>query len=544
MQSIKDFLKNLSKNRFYLLILSLSSGFLLTISWYFYFQFLIFIALVPILAIEKYAYEQKLKNKILYGYVYLAFLIWNIGTTYWVANASLGGGLFAFFANSALQALPVLFFHMTKKNTNNRFGYFALFTFFLAFEYLHFNWTLSWSWLTLGNVFAQVPNWVQWYEYTGSLGGSLWIWMVNVACFYTLFHTHTLLLWALSILIPIAFSYKIYFSLEETGKKVEVVIVQPNFDCYEEKFDYNARTGERNNPKYVPYEQQVKRFLDLSKTQVTDKTQFLVFPETSLHETILESTADSNLVVKTMKNFTQNYANLCLLSGCDSYKIYENESQAKQESNTFRNQNGMIYDVFNAAIFLGKDVKTEFYHKSKLVMGVEMNPLGFLKFIDEWIKIDLGGVTGNLGTQKERTIFFNSQKIGVAPVVCYESLLGEYMADYVKKGAEIVFIITNDGWWDDTAGYRQHWAYARLRAIELRRAVAQAANTGISGFIDQKGKILSKSDYDQPLAMKHELYTNKKLTFYAKHGDYLGRLSAFLCGFMMISGLVKRKIKS
>jgi len=68
----------------------------------------------------------------------------------------------------------------------------------------------------------------------------------------------------------------------------------------------------------------------------------------------------------------------------------------------------------------------------------------------------------------------------IAPIICYESVFGEFVTDYVKKGAQALFIITNDGWWKNTNGYKQHLYFASLRAIETRRQVVRAANTGVS----------------------------------------------------------------
>ena len=138
--------------------------------------FLIFIAWIPLLWIE-----DRVKNwKRLFGFAYLHMLIWNVATTWWIWNASPAGSLGAFFANSLLMCVPWLLFHFTKKSLGRWIGYGSLIIYWLAFEYLHHNWDLTWPWLTLGNAFATQTNWVQWYEYTGTTGGSLWVLLSNV----------------------------------------------------------------------------------------------------------------------------------------------------------------------------------------------------------------------------------------------------------------------------------------------------------------------------------------------------------------------------
>tara|TARA_B110000008_G_scaffold98681_1_gene101444 strand:- start:128 stop:421 length:294 start_codon:yes stop_codon:yes gene_type:complete len=74
-------------------------------------------------------------------------------------------------------------FHKVKSATTNRLGYLSFIVLWISIEYLHLNWDLSWPWLTLGNAFANVPDVVQWYEFTGFLGGSLWVLFINVLLF-------------------------------------------------------------------------------------------------------------------------------------------------------------------------------------------------------------------------------------------------------------------------------------------------------------------------------------------------------------------------
>ena len=113
----------------------------------------------------------------------------------------------------------------------------------------------------------------------------------------------------------------------------------------------------------------------------------------------------------------------------------------------------------------------------------------------------------------------------VAPVICWESVFGEYVTEYVKeKGANLIFIITNDGWWGETPGHRQHNSFARLRAIETRRSIARSANTGISSLINQRGDELQRIGWWERSAIRGSLNASDHLTFYVKHGDYLARL--------------------
>ena len=149
----------------------------------------------------------------------------------------------------------------------------------------------------------------------------------------------------------------------------------------------------------------------------------------------------------------------------------------------------------------------------------------------------MGGVSDNTGTQEERTVF-NTNNFGLAPLICYESVYGSFVSKFVKNGANILLIITNDGWWGNTPGHLQHFEYARLRAIETRRYVLQCANTGISGVIDNEGNVLQKTDYwkEAVVKVKAPLFYDK--TFFVKFGDELEWALVVLAVFFVFIGVL------
>jgi len=176
-----------------------------------------------------------------------------------------------------------------------------------------------------------------------------------------------------------------------------------------------------------------------------------------------------------------------------------------------------------------------------LVPGVEKMPFPALLKPLEKYAIDLGGMPGSLGVQQERSVFVShSDHRKVAPAICYESIYGEYCGEYINKGAGLIFIITNDGWWRDTPGYRQHCSYARLRAIETRRSIARSANTGTSCFINQRGDIDQPTAFWVPAVISATINYNEEITFYAKYGDYIARVSCFVAVLMFLYALANR----
>ena len=113
----------------------------------------------------------------------------------------------------------------------------------------------------------------------------------------------------------------------------------------------------------------------------------------------------------------------------------------------------------------------------------------------------------------------------IAPAICYESIYGEFMSKYIRNGANIICIITNDGWWGKTPGHKQHMNYARLRAIETRKWVVRSANTGISCFIDHYGYVINPQPWDKAAAIKLNIPAgDDQQTFFVKHRDILSKL--------------------
>jgi apolipoprotein N-acyltransferase len=200
------------------------------------------------------------------------------------------------------------------------------------------------------------------------------------------------------------------------------------------------------------------------------------------------------------------------------------------------------YDAYNASIALKAGVPPAYYYKSKLVPGVETLP-GFLRWMAPVFE-KFGGTTGGYGVQDEASVFSQpGQPYVVAPIICYESIYGEYVSTYVKKGANLITIMTNDGWWGNTPGHKQHLQYARLRAIETRRWVARSANTGISAVIDDKGNIKETRPWAEAAVLKYSIPMLTGQTFYVRYGDVLSKIALAL-GAAMLAWLLVSLVKT
>src|SRR5687768_1497790 len=467
-------------------------------------------------------------------------LFWNIATTWWVWNASPAGAIGAFLANSLVMCVPWLLFYFTKKTMGRWIGYSSLIIYWLTFEYIHHNWELSWPWLTIGNSFATHPEWVQWYEYSGSTGGSLWVLLTNIIAYAIFFEYRnngrtrnyyiTLASWIAVLVIPILISgmmisseKKIVAAGLSTAAK-NVVIVQPNIDPYKEKFAGDV-------------ESQIQKLIILSEKQIDKNTTLVIWPETAIPVSANEVDFKNNFFYTPIWSFLNRHPFVSLLTGINSYKTYGTDK--KKASKTARHdiQSGIYYDEFNTAAFFDADTSIQLYHKAKLVPGVETLP-SFLNFMGKWFE-DFGGISGTLGRDSERKVFVSwDNHFKAAPIICYESIYSDYITEYIRKGANILTIITNDGWWGNTQGYKQHMNYGRLRAIETRKWVARSANTGISCFIDPLGNMINPQPWDTAAAIKLAVPVDSRQTFFVKHGDMLSRASAVVSILLLVLNIV------
>lgn len=206
-----------------------------------------------------------------------------------------------------------------------------------------------------------------------------------------------------------------------------------------------------------------------------------------------------------------------LVAGASTIKQYESQSKPTL---TARAGWGGYYDVFNSAVAVNADTGSNLHHKMRLVIGVEAMP--FTGFLDKFV--DLGGITGQLGRNDKATVF---EKGGVkyGPAICYEGIYGDCFARFVREGAEVMLVMSNDGWWGNTPGHRRLFDYCRLRAVETRRAIARSANTGVSGFITPRGDVVEKMGWDERGVLTSSVEVREDKTLYVNYGDWVGRVA-------------------
>jgi apolipoprotein N-acyltransferase len=533
------------KSNFFLALLS---GVLLSISWpeTGFFVGFIFVALVPLLWVE---YKLSSNKAPMYQFTvcaFVTFFVFNLLSLRWLflvsepLSVKWVSILFPSVANGIFMSICVSLASYVVRHVGRKEGIVGFIIFWIGFEYLHFNWELHFPWLSLGNVFANHPSIVKWYSVTGVLGGTLWIWIINLLLIHAVIHRKSIkksfyLALALFFVGPFIWSWSI--SVPEKSGVLDVGVVQPNYDPYEAKF-------------YTDPLLQVEEMLALSNE--VSSAKWVVWPETALHENsvvhpsisgpllygLWENQLDESQSFRLIKQWqNDSIKKPLLLTGMSSRSWITDSTEVAFHSRRLSAHNAW-FNNYNSAILF--DDTISMYHKNKLVAGVETFPYASLLSPLEGLILNMGGTSGSLG-RSAMPVVMGDEGEKVAPIICYESVFGEYVGMFVRKGANWIAIITNDGWWGNGAGYKQHLAYAKLLAISHQRWVIRSANTGISGFINPHGEIVKASSWWKKEAIQLEIDLYDHQTFYTKHGDYLGRSAAFFTVLLYALAFVRKR---
>lgn len=509
---------------------------LLSVGWLGLSGLPLLVAFVPLLWISDRAEASRRGWWSVFGWAALTFVLWNAMTVWWIWNATPVGPIAATLASTTLNMLAFMLFHTVSKKASKALAYTTLVAAWITTEYWYTTGEFSWPWLILGNGFSHDVWAVQWYEYTGVFGGSLWVLLGNILLFETLRRPTRQRIAALAgiVLLPLAASVAIRCSWRQPDEgTVRVAIIQPNVDCYD-KFHGDEERQQRN-------------IIDLLEATPRD-AQFILLPETAVPGYYWEpalsefpgETAPGAFWQELADTLRSRCPEALLLTGANTLVRYEPDTQSPTAR---RNRlDGSYYDIFNTAVGLDSAGRVQLHHKGRLVIGVENTPTWIFDML-RFLVIDLGGTLGQIGKGTHGTAFDHAAT-QVGPAICYEGLYGDFYGDFVRRGAAFMAIISNDGWWGDTPGYRHLFTISRLRAVEHRRAIARSANTGMSGFITADGGVGETLGWEERGILTADVPLNTRMTFYTRYGDYIARIAEYvllLCVLYYIAYRVKRR---
>ncbi len=441
------------------------------------------------------------------GKAFISFVIWNFTTTYWLMFADVLAGVAAILANAALMLIPMLIIRaLLRKDIHVLFLSILISSTWVCYEYLHHHWDLAWPWLALGNGWAVHTGVIQYISFTGHLAISFWIIATSLLLYKTILSTRKDVFYytvTVFLIFPLLSVFSLITFSEEPEGSLEVAIIQPNLDSYQTYGGFNS------------VDELTEMLLEISDSVRTENTDLIIWPENAIDTAIGRESAFRFRVSDTLRNW-----NADLITGAVFIDTYED----REEPAIVRGQHsGSGFNIYNAALHFTPDNELDVYRKGNLVPIVERMP-----YAETLQKIDrFGWVNWGLVTGYGKGIQANNFRIGnheTPALICYDSVFTSWVGEFVRNGAGFLTIVTNDGWWGETSGHKQHFAYARLRAIEYRQWIARSANNGISGIISPDGVVHVETDYWVRTGFTHDIYPTGKVTLFARYGNWFNWL--------------------
>lgn len=466
---------------------------------------------------------------------YVSLFVWHGIANYWIGGWSAEADGFLMIACVVLMfvhplflMVPLALYSWVRRRLGLIAGLAALPFLWVGFEYLHSIGDLGYPWLTLGNTQTYYTEGIQFIEFTGVYGASFLLVVQNIVIILLLrawrerssIHiahgmAMPLLILVATIFLPAYYSEWVFRNNDLYPihlNKFRVAVIQPNIDPWAKWTTADEAT-------------QINQMKTQSRAALVEHPDMLLWPETAIPFYLTLPMHRNELIA--LHLFVDS-CNVPLLTGVPDMVFYRYKEKHPADAKPLAA--GNYTATFNSSTLVTPgDPVMPMYHKMQLVPFGERTP-----FVDEWpilanfVAWSVGLSGWSKGT--DYTIFNAVHERDTARVygmICYESVYPSLVREFVARGATLLTVITNDGWYGRTSGPVQHQQYAVLRAIENRRAVARCANTGISCFIDRFGNVDKRTRLYESATIIGDCELNSELSIYSRYGDWL---SLLCCG--------------
>ncbi len=469
-----------------------------------------------------------------FRYAYFAFFVLNVLTLYWTGGFTHGRDSYMMIAGGLLLlahpfffCVPILAFICIRRAFGYRAAVLAFPFLWVAFEYLHASTELSFPWLTLANTQTYDRDAIQFISITGSYGLTMWILWINVLTYSALSSVGPRGWRTRRVILPIAGAILLLTAVELYGSGVisasktedegseippfRVALIQPNIDPFEKWAGSPSAS--------------LDILGDMTRQAARTRPDLILWPETAIPFYVTLSPPGSSPFVRTIKGMVDS-TDTPLLTGMPEMLYFQPGDHPPKSSK--RDAQGNAYETFNASMLIAPQTdEIQRYEKIRLVPFAERVPfseqLSFLNAM-RW-NFGLGG----WGIGRDTTVFSvrarSLQRYGFANLICYESMYPDFVAEFVRRGADFITIITNDSWWGNTSGTYQHRQAAVLRAVENRRWVVQCANGGLSFSVDPYGRLGKSTVMYLKETLEATIEPRSDLTWYTAHGDWFAGAS-------------------
>ncbi|HKI77722.1 MAG TPA: apolipoprotein N-acyltransferase [Ignavibacteriaceae bacterium] len=527
------------------------SGVLLGISFPpfpFPFQLFMFVGLVPYL----YVLEKRKTLAEINRATYLTFFVFSLITVYWVGSwqggtdpfLMIAGGVLIFF-NPLLFLIPSTLYYITKRLFNKNFALLAFPFFWITYEYFYMLTDISFPWLTLGSGLSKFTIFIQVADIIGAVGISVIVVYLNISLYRAIINyknsqkSYSINMGAFVLIFAIVLFYGSYrlSTFQVSDINVRVGLIQPNINPWDKWKENNL-------------DQNLSQYLDLTREAIAQKAGLILWPESALPAYLasMQYAKERDSIYNVIRP-----AEAYLMTGMPEIHYFTSNEKIPPDAKHSK-QDDFYYSIYNGVLlFSPYSSQIERYGKIKLVPFGEHVPfsdqLPFLSNLFSWGV----GISGwNVG--RDTTVFsfkIRSKQDSVQIVyplkinslVCYESVYPYFVTNFVKKGADLITVVTNDSWYGRSSGPYQHKEIAVLRAIENRKTVIRDANGGISCIIDPLGKTLKETELFTRTVLVGDAPIQDGETFFTKHPLIIPTFASYLsiCVFVFFLILNFRK---
>ena len=467
-------------------LLAICSGILVGISYLpFKTGFLIYFGFIPLFHLWIFnGAKSNFKTGLIFGITY------NLISNYWIGTNS--GAEFYVVALSLVFAIIYLglfwafagyFYGLFKTSSNT---YTILPFLIVSLEWIRSFGPLGFTWGNIALTQSEYLFILQLLDFTGTYSITFLVITLNILIYFMVIKKKQakLKLYQATLIMFIISSFGFYRikNFQSIDKNLDIAIIQPNIDP-NKKWDYKLR-------------KETMAIMDsLYQNAIDMNPDLIVFPETALPSYLrIENHVRNRLQRKV------NKSQIPILIGTVDRQVDQYGSKS----------------YFNSSMYLNPKSEYLMYDKIHLVPFAEYDLIP--SFISPLADLNLN-INRGVFKKGKNYVKFQIDDNSFSNIICYESSFPRYARKFVANGADFLTIQANDGWLGKSAGPFQHFAQAKLRAIENRVPIVRGGNTGISGHILPTGEVISKTSLGDQVIIKEKLPIFKSGTFYSAYGD-------------------------
>ena len=466
------------------------------------FGFLAFFSFIPLF----FYYEKthSIKNTIFAATVFSSS--YTLVSLHWISLVTFGGFIALFFLFGFYFSLLFLAVNYVRKIVP-KLTYLAFFTFWMIFEYLQSYGELRFPWFNVGYSLAEYNLLIQIADIGGVYLVSAFTILVSFFIYKIIkkIKLYIFLFLAITVLWISYGTYKIHtIKLNKTDTIVSLVQASVPQDLkWEASFADST--------------------LEIYKKQTANaalsNADLIVWPESALPDYLMQRRSK-------FRRFVDKQLLLYKTDIFTGFPRYEFAPKDYHERYMFYNS----ASVFKANFQVDKP-----YDKNILVPVGERMP--FLDIFPILWKLQFGQANFNFGNAPA---YFSINEFVYSPLICFEIAFPKLTVKIMEQPTDFIINITNDAWFGRSAGTYQHAVLTKFRAVEIRRTIYRAANTGYSMVVNPLGEILKKTELYERTTLTYPLIVCSEISFFTKYLEIFPLAYIFLALVIIILVIVKR----